>query len=321
MFDYKVDKKIISDFYENFVGPNIRKKYDVVWLGPNFVSILHDPEDVKIVLNSKNSFEKAFAYQFIFKTGLITIGGEKYKQQRKSLNPIFAPSNLRFLIPTINEKSDKFFNDYSNDLNMENIDFKILISNFSLNTVCETIMGIDGSNKEVLKRLILNTEEFLLSSSEKMFRPWLILDVFNKNSPVHKIRRKFLNSFKEIVDNHMKSENELISYFSCLENLNSEMTQEDYLESIAVFFFASFESTARSISSVILLLSMNQNVQEKVFNEISSILNSPEEEVTEEKFNQMNYLDLVIKETLRLFPIVLLQLRTATDDIKLCELT
>ena len=58
---------------------------------------------------------------------------------------------------------------------------------------------------------------------------------------------------------------------------------------------------------------MHQDVQEKLFQEISSSLNKNFDSADVMK---LDYLDRVIKETLRLFPIAPITFRRANEDIK-----
>jgi cytochrome P450 family 4 len=94
------------------------------------------------------------------------------------------------------------------------------------------------------------------------------------------------------------------------------MGTEELLESSLLFLGASFETTAVSLSSIFFMLASNSDKQEKLYCEISSILSSYKDEVTEDMMNQMKYLDLIIKETLRLLPVAVFHARLATDDIE-----
>jgi cytochrome P450 len=97
------------------------------------------------------------------------------------------------------------------------------------------------------------------------------------------------------------------------------MTYQQNLESFLMFFGAGFDTTGKALSSVLLLLAMNPQEQEKVHDEISSILTSETDEVDEKMLAKMVYLDLVIKETLRLIPQVLAFIRETTEDVQLSE--
>ncbi len=54
----------------------------------------------------------------------------------------------------------------------------------------------------------------------------------------------------------------------------------------------------------ILLLAMHPEHQERVFNELKTILPSKDIPITSEHIVQLTYLELCIKESLRLFPVV-----------------
>lgn len=65
------------------------------------------------------------------------------------------------------------------------------------------------------------------------------------------------------------------------------------------------------------MLGIHQDIQEKVLEEISQLFDTKDEEVDQEKLNQMPYMEMVIKETMRLFPILAFTARTATSDVQL----
>lgn len=302
------------DLYENFIGPLIREKYDFLWLWSFFCAVIHDPEDIKTVLNSGNSFEKSPILKIAISNGFTMIGDiQEYKQHSKSLSPIFKTSNLRSLIPNIDKKMKQIFIDYCDDLELNGAetDVKFLMLKFSLKTVCSSIYDIDEIDENLLNEVVKNIETFFNNSVTNAFKPWKYLDFVLGRS-----KMKYLRSVEKLMKTS-ENNSKVISYFSCMEELNSKMSYNEYLESIGIFLFGSYDTTGQTLANTILLLSMNQNEQEKVFNEISSILSSSNDEITEEKINQMHYLDLVIKETLRLFPTLYFFFRKATNDLKL----
>lgn len=77
------------------------------------------------------------------------------------------------------------------------------------------------------------------------------------------------------------------------------------------------DSTTIIISTSLLMLAMHKNIQEKVVNELREVFTSVDDPVDFEIVNKLPYLEMVIKETLRLFPISAFTLRTSTDDFQL----
>lgn len=105
-----------------------------------------------------------------------------------------------------------------------------------------------------------------------------------------------------------------------LYSIRETMTYEEIREEIFAFICGGFDTSGKVIPAALLLLAMNPSVQDKVVDELKSIL-TEDEEVFEAKLNEMVYLDQVIKEAMRLIPPVIVQSRQATQDIKLSELT
>lgn len=76
-------------------------------------------------------------------------------------------------------------------------------------------------------------------------------------------------------------------------------------------------STALSMSSVLLMLAIHQDIQDKVVDELNSVFPSWDDEVDTEIINNLKYLDLVIRECMRLFPIAPVIGRKINADLKL----
>jgi cytochrome P450 len=102
--------------------------------------------------------------------------------------------------------------------------------------------------------------------------------------------------------------------------LRDLVTYQEILENFMVFLIGAFDTSGKASSGILLLLAMNPQEQEKVHAEISSILSSETDEVDEQKLSKMMYLDLVIKETLRLIPQALNFSREAERDVELSKL-
>lgn len=64
------------------------------------------------------------------------------------------------------------------------------------------------------------------------------------------------------------------------------------------------------------MLAMHKDIQDKVFNEIDNVIGSYDGLLDIETLNKLTYLDLVIKESLRLFPVLPAVLREATADVE-----
>lgn len=62
---------------------------------------------------------------------------------------------------------------------------------------------------------------------------------------------------------------------------------------------------------------MHPEIQDRVYAEIIEVLGNSNRSITVEDLPKFVYLEMVLKETLRLFPIAALLGRTLSEDIKL----
>ena len=89
-----------------------------------------------------------------------------------------------------------------------------------------------------------------------------------------------------------------------------------------MFFIAGYETTASTISNLIYELTINPEVQEKLYHEIMEKLQDIDPEDVNKYYetimNEIPYLDATFKETLRKYPVLpRLERRIAADDYKL----
>lgn len=77
------------------------------------------------------------------------------------------------------------------------------------------------------------------------------------------------------------------------------------------------KNLALTVSYIILLVAMHPNVQERIFQELRTVFASQDEDMTYEHMQQLPYLDQVIKEVLRLYPVGPFMVRRTTADVQL----
>jgi cytochrome P450 len=100
---------------------------------------------------------------------------------------------------------------------------------------------------------------------------------------------------------------------------SNSWSTEDFLSDFIILFYGSFDTSGSTIGHILLLLAMNPKCQEKLYGELKSVFKSHDDEVNEDKLNQLSYLNLVIKEGMRLLPAVLIFSRQVTKPLKLGE--
>lgn len=73
------------------------------------------------------------------------------------------------------------------------------------------------------------------------------------------------------------------------------------------------------ISAALVMLAMHKDVQEKVFEEVQNVIGA--KDVEESDLHRLHYLEMVLKESMRLFPVLPIHARVATEDVELEKYT
>nr|XP_012220377.1 PREDICTED: cytochrome P450 4C1-like [Linepithema humile] len=122
----------------------------------------------------------------------------------------------------------------------------------------------------------------------------------------------------------IESNSETVLFDFLLEACHEgKLTQQELLDNVFTMLFAATDTTGTTINFVIFMLANFPEVQEKAYKELLEIYgtNSPKSvTIKYDDLQQMNYLNRVIKETMRLFPAVPLIGRILTEDVKIGEL-
>lgn len=93
-----------------------------------------------------------------------------------------------------------------------------------------------------------------------------------------------------------------------------EQLVKEHIETIII---AGNETSGLTVSFAILMMGMYPEIQELVFEELKSVYDSPDEYSSYEHIQQLVFLDRVLKEVMRLFPVVPFVVRTCTANTKL----
>lgn len=150
---------------------------------------------------------------------------------------------------------------------------------------------------------------------------------------LHEFTDKVIQSRrKELVNNVVKTDNPIEDVGSkrkrALLDLLLESTIEgeplsdiDIREEVDTFMFAGHDTTSAAISFLLYNLAKHPIVQQKVYEEINDVLGVSHQNVSLKDLNNLRYLDLVIKESLRLYPIVPYFGRKLNEDVNVAGYT
>ncbi|CAL8127140.1 unnamed protein product [Orchesella dallaii] len=319
--------------------------------------MLNDPKYIEKVLTSNVHLKKGFDYDFVrpwLGDGLLMSTGQKWFHRRKMLTPAFHFKILEDFLPIFNEESIKMVKILRNRYgNGKTFDFVPYATKCTLDIICETAMGKsintqDGENVEYTHAI----REIGQIMQDRAFRPWFRSEFLWKRSDLYRRQEellKILHDFTNSVIGERKRERKVKSQKSVeVENITKEtdniyfgsskkknafldllldvqeevgdtqLTDQDIREETDTFMFEGHDTTSVGISFTVYALGAHPEIQAKVREELDSIFGDDRDRhVTTEDLTKMKYLDIVIKESLRIYPSVPFIQRHLTSDLKI----
>lgn len=98
----------------------------------------------------------------------------------------------------------------------------------------------------------------------------------------------------------------------------NKFSDEEIHDHIYTFVAAGYETVALQSFYTLLLLGIHTETQERVYNEIIEVLPA-NEKITHESLSKLSYLDMVIKESMRLLPAVPIIGRETQEEVQIGE--
>nr|CAD7452397.1 unnamed protein product [Timema tahoe] len=112
------------------------------------------------------------------------------------------------------------------------------------------------------------------------------------------------------------------SMIQTIEHNERPFSRKEIIGEINITIMAGMETTATSLSFTMMLLGFHQDVQRKVQEELDAVFGDDvERSISMEDINNLKYIEQVIKESLRLYPVIPFVPRTSTGDIKITSHT
>ncbi|XP_063224765.1 cytochrome P450 6j1-like [Bacillus rossius redtenbacheri] len=156
---------------------------------------------------------------------------------------------------------------------------------------------------------------------------WDVVDHRRRNGVVHK---DFVDLLMQIKDGNeiraedskdveeIKEDNDLtnIGYKNKTEEENMKLDGDDFVAQAFIFLAAGFETSSTVLNFTLYELALNPYIQDRLRQEIVSVLDKYEGKVSYDCFKEMSYLDMVIAESMRKYPTLPFLERKSSTEYK-----
>ncbi|KAH1024818.1 probable cytochrome P450 4d14 [Dendroctonus ponderosae] len=303
--------------------------------------LISDAKFCEWLLSSTTILTKSKDYQSLYnwlEGGMLISSGPEWRKARKIVTPAFHFAILEQFVEVFEKPTAILVDCLRKQLDKDAVNVHPLIANYTLDIICQTAMGVDLKVQEESQNdYVAAVDAMCKTVVERAFNPLKSFDIIYRLSPdyyremrnvklLHSVsntviqkRRKEMESEK----NNVESVNEdgtkrKMAFLDLLLKSRDEhgqpLSQDFIRREVDTFMFAGHDTTASAISFVLFCLANHPDVQNQVLNEIKEVRGEGQK-ITYKELQEMKYLEMVIKESMRLYPSVPFYSRQTTEEV------
>ncbi|XP_029170289.1 cytochrome P450 9e2-like [Nylanderia fulva] len=314
---------------------------DVKYYGSVFgapVVFLRDPELIKDIMvkefehfHDHPGFDESL--DPLLSKNIFTLRGDRWREMRNMLSPSFTASKMKIMFDLISKCSGEFVNYLVDHPELcDSIETKQIFRRYTTDVIATTAFGISvnsmkDQNNEFYLKGIESTQIFSRLLSMFKFIFIIILPRVAKLVGVTVFPSSVSDFFKRIVGETIRTREEQGIVRPDMIHLlmqarekdgtgNEKISLDDIVSQAFIFFFAGFETSSLLMCFVTHELAINQNIQDRLREEVLQHLGEGNE-ISYESLSKMTYMDMVLSETLRKYPAMAYTDRICTKNFEL----
>lgn len=249
-------------------------------------------------------------------------GGEKWHKDRKTLTPAFHFKIIDEFNPIINRHARIMCDKMKTTLNMEVTNCVSTLSACALDTICETSMGVDmktqssGENnftksfvefgqlsaKRALNTLLNKSDLLYTMTPDGQTAKQLIKIMHNFTGSIVRQRKKEVESMSPTTDiQKTRKFKSLLDLMLDIHLNDNSLNIQDIQFQLDNFAFAGHDTVSNALAFTLVCLANHTDIQHRVRTEILEVVGDKDNDISSEHLTKFPYLEMVIKEAMRLY--------------------
>nr|ABF06544.1 CYP4AY1 [Ips paraconfusus] len=267
--------------------------------------------------------------------GLLISGGEEWRNSRKILTPAFHFTILEQFIEVFEDATQVLGDVLSAEVTSKGVvDIYPYLTRYTLDVICQTSMGVKLNIQQQSHSDYINAvAEMGKIIVERAFNPLKVYDftyIFTSDywkekqyvKLLHQVSNSIIEQRRQALEDQKFPEREggkkKMAFLDHLLQYRDEqgkpLSDAFIRHEVDTVMFAGHDTTAVALAFALYLLAKHPEVQAKARAEAREIVEG-REKLTIKDIQNLNYLDLVVKETLRLYPSVPFYSRALKEDM------
>ncbi|KAL0907078.1 hypothetical protein M5K25_025620 [Dendrobium thyrsiflorum] len=302
------------------------------WFGTRPRLAFAEPEMVKEVLLNTSSGAGVFErmqetplVKCLLGDGLFRLRGQKWAKHRRIISPAFNMERVKEWVPVMVASTLRMIGKWDKE-NEGKATFEIEVHKELHNFTADVISRVAfGSSYDEGKRIFQLQEEQMINVShaiQQVYIPGFRFLPTESNKRMWSIDKEIEALLKKLVQSNQdtdKNSRYLLNLMICAKKHQKQeerIETQEIIEECKAFYFAGKETGANFLTWVLILLASYPDWQQKVREEVIKICG--QQHVPEaEDLGKLNLVNMILCETLRLYPPVVSLTRQTCKNVKL----
>ncbi|KAJ9573562.1 hypothetical protein L9F63_009047, partial [Diploptera punctata] len=301
------------------------------------IMLLRDPELIKtITIKDFDHFtdHRCFfdeSYEPLWAKTLFNLTGKRWKDMRSALSPAFTSSKMKTMFVLVNECCQQLVNFLEQYGDLLILELKDLYTRYSNDVIATAAFGIGvDSLKQPTNEFYMMGRKAFKYTNRSLFKMFgflicpKMMQMLGARIIPEKATQYFQNVIHEAISTreqegivrpdmiqlllqakkgNLQTEKSEEKTIDAEEDIKEyEMDNDDITAQALAFFLAGFDTTSTLLCFASHQLAVHPEIQTRLQEEIDKTLQENGGKLTYEAVNSMKYLDMVVSETLRMFP-------------------
>ncbi|KAG5832253.1 cytochrome P450 3A40-like [Anguilla anguilla] len=308
------------------------RKYGRVWRiieGRQLIIMVTDPAVIKTVMVKEFytlfTNRRNFVFNGAMSDAVSIVEDEKWKRIRSALSPSFTSGRLKEIFPIVLHYAESLTNNLKKRDLEEPVQIKDMFGPYSMDVMASTSFSVDiDSINNPSDRFVTHMKKFLQFNFRNPIL-WVAI-LFPFMAPVleklgfslfsKETIDYFYSTIRKVKDQHHKDDSNRVDFLRLMiqseisvEQANTNagdhfvkgLTDHEILSQSFVYVLAGYETTSTTLTFLLYLLATNPECLKKLQEEIDEVFPN-KTPFTYEALMQMEYLEMVINESQRLWP-------------------
>ncbi|KOX71585.1 Cytochrome P450 9e2 [Melipona quadrifasciata] len=269
----------------------------------------------------------------IFGRNVFSLKDDRWRQMRNTLSPLFSGNKMRFMFELVSKCSNNFVDYlYEHSEFHSAVELKDIFTRYGNDVIATAAFGIDVNSlkdpdNEFYKRGV-DVSSFGGTFRLMKFLLFRLSARLTRATGLTFLSRAAARFFRNVISETVTTREKrgivrpdmihlLMQAKDSEEPGSSRMTVDDIVAQAFIFFLAGFDTVSTLLCYVVYELALHQDVQDKLREEIDGCLKEGNGKISYEAISNMEYIEMVISEALRMHPPTLIIDRVCAKKFEL----